>query len=457
MDPKNGTLLIADDNPSVLNSLKLFLKNKFREVITIQRHNEIFSHLKESSADVILLDMNFTAGESSGEEGILILDKILQSDPDAVVILITAYGDIELAVKAIRQGAFDFILKPWDNQKLMATLMAGYKLRMSKIRINQLQLSQNALRSEIDRQNTMIRGRSKSIQTVYETIDKVAKTDVNILILGENGTGKELVAREIHRKSGRSCNIFLGVDLSSLNENLFESELFGHKKGSFTDAREDRTGKIELASGGTLFLDEIGDLPVSLQAKLLTSLQNREIFPVGSNQSIPVDIRLICATNKDLNKLIKEHLFREDLYYRINTITIQLPPLRDREDDIIILAEHFLSYFAKRYDKHSLKFNGKAIDALMYHKWPGNIRELKHTIEKAVILSENYFISREDLFFNTSIQTYPELTEPASMEDYERVIISRLLKKHHGNISRAAGELKIGRQSLYRKIKKYDL
>jgi transcriptional regulator with PAS, ATPase and Fis domain len=303
----------------------------------------------------------------------------------------------------------------------------------------------------------MVRGTSKEMHSVYETIDKVARTDVNILIQGENGTGKELVAREIHRKSLRSGNIFLAVDLTALNENLFESELFGHLKGAFTDARENRTGKIEAASGGTLFLDEIGNLTVRLQAKLLTALQNREIVPVGSNRSTPVDIRLICATNKDLHHLIGEHLFREDLYYRINTITIQLPPLRKRENDIIILAEHFLRYFSDKYDKPALKFNTKAMDALIAHQWPGNIRELKHSVEKAVILAEKSYISVEDLFINTSAETYPELPEQPSMEDYEKNIIRRVLIKHHGNISHTANELNIGRQTLYRKISKYGL
>ena len=446
-----------DDNPSVLNSLNLYLKHKFNEVLTVKDPNQIPSLLESKDIDVILLDMNFSAGVHSGNEGIYWLRRILSIDRESVVILITAYGDVELAVQAIKEGATDFIMKPWDNEKLLSTLQTGLNFRRSKTKVRDLEQKQRLLRSDIDRQFDRILGNTGTMQKLFSTIKKVSKTDANVLITGENGTGKELVAREIHRQSRRSEEVFVTIDLSTLNENLFESELFGHIKGAFTDANETRTGKIQTASGGSLFLDEIGNLSVSLQSKLLTVLQNREITPVGSNRTIPIDVRLISATNKDLDHLIKEGLFREDLLYRIKTIHIHIPPLRERKEDITLLSEYYLKLFSDKYEKPLLRFNARAIEALKRYRWPGNVRELKHTIEKAVILTENNLLKPEDLQLKEKPAEIPDIDKAKTLEEYEREIIHRVLHKHKGNISYTASELNIGRQTLYRKMKKYDL
>jgi DNA-binding NtrC family response regulator len=401
--------------------------------------------------------MNFTAGESSGKEGLKWLKRIISMDPEVSVVFITAYGGIDLAVQAIREGAIDFILKPWDNQKLHSTLQTALSLRKSKQRIKDLSMKQAALASDIDREFQYLAGKSTSMQKVSNAIRKVAKTDANVLITGENGTGKELVAREIHRNSSRAKEMFLSIDLSSLSETLFESELFGHVKGAFTDAREDRTGKFLAASGGTLMLDEIGNLSLPLQSKLLTVLQNREIIPVGSNMPVPINIRLLCATNKNLDQMLGKDLFRSDLYFRINTIQIEVPPLREREEDVIDLSMHFLQVFSQKYSKSSLRFTSSAIDALRTYEWPGNVRELKHTIEKAVILSESDIMDVELLNLYHQEGPIPDSSNNLTLEDYEKEIIARILRKHSGNISHTAGELKIGRQTLYRKIQKYGL
>jgi DNA-binding NtrC family response regulator len=413
--------------------------------------------MNQYNPDVILLDMNFTAGESSGKEGLKWLKRILSADPDVSVVFITAYGGIDLAVRAIREGAIDFILKPWENQKLLSTLKTALSLRKSKQRIRDLSLKQAALASDIDREFQYLAGRSASMQKVSSDIRKVARTDANVLITGENGTGKELVAREIHRYSSRAGEVFLSIDLSTLSETLFESELFGHVKGAFTDAREDRTGKFMAASGGTLLLDEIGNLSLPLQVKLLTVLQNRQIVPVGSNTPVPINIRLLCATNKNLDQMLSNELFRPDLYFRINTIQIEVPPLRERGEDVIDMAMHFLQIFSKKYNKPLLKFTSSAIDALLMYDWPGNVRELKHTVEKAVILSESDILDLELLNLHQKEDAFPNPSDNLTWEDYEKEIIDRILRKHRGNISHTAGELKIGRQTLYRKIQKYGL
>lgn len=454
---KQGSVLIVDDNQSVLNSLKLFLKHKFENVYTERKPDQILSLIGKENIDVILLDMNFSAGIQTGNEGLYWLKRILKSDPDAVVILITAYGDVSLAVQAIKEGAIDFIQKPWDNEKLQTTLLAGLALKNSRKKVRDLQEKQTVLKSDIERHFDSIIGNTPEMQKVFSTIRKVSKTDANILITGENGTGKELVAREIHRQSKRHSEVFVGIDLSTLNENLFESELFGHVKGAFTDAGETRTGKMQLASGGTLFLDEIGNLPVSQQAKLLTVLQNREINPVGSDRTIPVDFRLISATNKNTGRLIQEGLFREDLLYRINTIRIDIPPLRDRADDVAALAGYFLNLFSGKYEKPLLRFNEDAMEGLRNYPWPGNIRELKHTIERAVILTDSQILTPADLALSEPESENIEFKSNRSLEDYEKDIIRQVLRKHYGNISYTASELNIGRQTLYRKIKKYGL
>lgn len=452
-----GSVLIVDDNPAVIRSLRLFLKDRFDQVYTAGDPDQLPGLLKEFSPDVILLDMNFTAGERSGREGLKWLRKILSTDPDASVVFITAYGGIDLAVRAIREGAVDFILKPWDNQKLLATLISALALRKSRQSIKDLHIKQSALKSVIERDSLFLPGNSSSMQAIHAAVSKVARTEADVLITGENGTGKELIAREIHRKSARSPEVFLSVDLSAVPESLFESELFGHKKGSFTDARQERIGKFQAASGGTLFLDEVGNLSLPLQSKLLSVLQNREIVPVGSNVPVPIDIRLICATNKNLEQMIRDDLFRADLYYRINTIQIEVPPLRERGDDITELAAHFLKLFSQKYDKPGLRFTVSALDMIRNARWPGNVRELKHAVEKAVILSDTDIIDPELLGLRREVRENFENLDELTMEGYEKEIIARILRKHSGNISQTAAELNLSRQTLYRKIQKYGL
>jgi DNA-binding NtrC family response regulator len=452
-----GRILIVDDNISVLKSLELFLKNKFDEVATLRDPNQLLHYLAKTEWDIVLLDMNFSSGINNGNEGLYWLKRILNVDPAIVVILITAYADIELAVKAIREGGTDFIIKPWENQKLYATLEAGMKLRLSRKELLKYKNRHHLLREDMEKQFRMVLGKSDKMKAIDHLIEKVSKTSASILITGENGTGKELVAREIHLKSPRKDELMVTVDLGSISETLFESEMFGHSKGAFTDAKENRTGRIENASGGTLFLDEIGNLPIALQAKLLNALETRKITPVGSNKVIPVDIRLISATNKDLEGMVKTGHFREDLLYRINTVHIELPPLRERREDIMPLAEYFLNDFAFRYEKNNIRFNASAIEILLKYKWPGNIRELKHTIERAVILSENEAIAPEDLALSKSKFSGADTNFSLSFEEAEKRIIITSLEKCKWNISEAAKELNIGRQTLYRKIQKYDL
>ncbi len=457
MKAKQGDILIIDDNISVLNSLELFLKRYFRSVTAINTPNRIPFILSTKNIDVVLLDMNFTAGINTGNEGIFWLRKILKQDPAIAVIMITAYGDIELAVKAIKDGAIDFITKPWDNQKLLATLMAALKLRISSNELRKLKLKQRQINEDIDRNYSHIIGESDAMKELIKTINKVAKTDANILLLGENGTGKELIAREIHRQSKRNLKDFVSIDMGSLSETLFESELFGHVKGAFTDAKDDRIGRFEAASGGTLFLDEIGNLGFSLQAKLLTAIEQKKIIPVGTNREIPVDIRLISATNKDLPSYVKDNLFREDLFYRLNTVQITVPPLRERMNDIILLSEYYLNQYANKYERFPVKFTAKALDKLKSHSWPGNIRELRHTIEKAVILCESDTLGPEDFSFNSDVEALANINKTISLDDGEKLIINNSLKNNNWNISETAKELGIGRQTLYRKIEKYGL
>lgn len=452
----NGILLIVDDNPGVIRSLNLFLKSRFSRILNTADPAQLPEILIASRPDIVLLDMNFTAGESSGREGLRWLRKILSIDPEASVVFMTAYGGIDLAVRAIREGAVDFILKPWDNQKLLSTLLTALALRKSRQRIRDLSLKQSALKSTLDREFQYLPGNSPPMLAMNAAIDKVARTDANVLISGENGTGKEMVAREVHRRSGRSGEIFLSVDLSAIPETLFESELFGHLKGAFTDARENRTGKFQAASGGTLFLDEIGNLSLPLQSKLLAVLENRAVVPVGSNRPVSIDIRLVCATNKDLEGMIRDDLFRMDLFYRINTIHLEVPPLRDRGEDITDLAQHFLQMFSRKYDKAGLKFTASALDQIRVSRWPGNVRELRHSVEKAVILSDSGILDPQLLGPRETGEEPPESGE-RSMEDYEKEILGRILRKHSGNISKTAAELKLSRQTLYRKMQKFGL
>jgi len=457
MDLKKARILIVDDNKSVLDSIKLFLKHKFGEVLTLNNPNNLNKTLKENIIDIVLLDMNFSAGINTGNEGIFWLKEITKLSPETVVILITAYGDSELAVKAIKSGAYDFIEKPWNNQKLLATLQTAYELKQTRKELQNLEKNQRGLKQNINKPFEIITRNSESMKKVLETVEKVAKTEANVLILGENGTGKELIARRIHQLSKRNNEVFMNVDMAALTETLFESELFGHVKGSFTDAKEDRTGKFEAASGGTLFLDEIGNLSFMMQAKLLTALQNRQISKVGSNEMIPLDIRLISATNKNINSLIKDNLFREDLLYRINTVQISLPPLRERKEDILALTNYYLEQFSEHYNKPGIKINNKALEKFQDYTWPGNIRELKHTIEKGVILCSGNTLSIEDFFFEKPLTIHEEFSNAITLEEGEKIIIKKALERNKWNISETAKELAVGRQTLYRKIEKYDI
>ena len=453
--PQKRNILIIDDNKQILDSLRILLKTEFSRVETIRNPNLIPEKLRMEDYDVILLDMNFTASINSGNEGIYWLKEILKTDPLAVVILITAYGDIELAVKAIKEGATDFITKPWDTEKLLITLNTACKLRESKLQVSHLKDQQQQLTEDIDRHYTMFTGNSPSMKKVYNVIDKVACTDANVLILGENGTGKELIAREIHRRSGRAKSVFIGVDMTALSETLFESEMFGHMKGAFTDAHEDRPGRFETASGGTLFLDEIGNLPLSIQSKLLTVLQNREVYRLGSNKVIPVDIRLITATNKNISGMVEQHLFREDLLYRINTIQIEIPPLRNRREDIPGLADRFLQQYSTKYEKSYLKISPDGYEKLINYRWPGNVRELKHTLEKMVILSDSGVLTAGDFYFGNDASN--NLSDSLKLSDIEKQAIISAIEKSGGNIVKAAKMLNISRTTLYSKIEKYNL
>ncbi|RMF58832.1 MAG: sigma-54-dependent Fis family transcriptional regulator [Calditrichaeota bacterium] len=455
---KTGKILVVDDDRDVLVAARLLLKKHFDTVHIEETPSSIPTRVRNENYDVILLDMNFARGESSGEEGFYWLNKILEIDPSAVVVLVTAYGDVQMAVKAIKEGAMDFVQKPWQNEKLLATLSAAMNLRKSKVEVDALRSRQRRLHEDLDQPFQEFIGESQAIKEIFRTIHKVAQTDANVLILGENGTGKELVARELHRQSRRAQEVFITVDMGAITETLFESELFGHVKGAFTDAREDRAGRFEIASGGTLFLDEIGNLPLPLQAKLLTVLQRRQVTRVGSNTPRPIDVRLICATNKPIHQMVAENQFRQDLLYRINTVEIHLPPLRERPEDIALLVEHFLANYCKKYQKPQMQVSQAALKKLQKYHWPGNVRELQHAIERAVIMSESHILQPHDFFFSGATQKHDGLVfERYNLEDVEKIVIQKVLTKHRGNISQAARELGLTRTSLYRRLEKYGL
>jgi len=452
-----GTLLIVDDNKSVISALEMMLQYEVEKLITITAPKRIHEVLEQNEIDIVLLDMNFQAGINSGNEGFFWMKEILKHDNNISVVMITAYGDVELAVKALREGAFDFILKPWDNKKLLATINAAWKLRSSRKEALLLKNDNQFLKKEIKRgEEKIVLGASPTMINVMNIVRKVASTDANVLITGENGTGKELVAREIHNLSKRSNEMMVSVDMGSITETLFESEMFGHVKGSFTDAKEDRPGKFEIAHKGTLFLDEIGNLSLQSQAKILSALQNRYIVRVGSNRQIAIDIRLICATNCILPSRVNEGLFREDLLYRINTIQIEVPPLRDRVDDIPVLAFHFLRVYCDKYNKPGKKINTQALEKLSNYQWPGNIRELQHSIEKAVILSDSSVLNPSDFSFNTLSKGLID-NDSTTLEEMEKKLIAESIRKHDNNLSLVATKLGITRQTLYNKLKKYDL
>ena len=447
---------MIDDDEDVLLAAKMLLKKQNHHVIIEKNPKKIPFLLNNDTYDVILLDMNFSKDITSGKEGFYWLDEIMKHDRSSVVILITAFGDVEMAVRALKQGATDFILKPWQNEKLIATIATAIKLKQSYNQVDKLKKAKEMLEEQISKPFAEIIGKSSAIQEVFTLTDKVAKTDANVLILGENGTGKELIARAIHQRSLRNENSFVSVDMGAITETLFESELFGHKKGAFTDAREDRPGRFELANGGTLFLDEIGNLSMSLQGKLLSALQSRQVTRVGSNQATPVDIRLICATNMPLHKMVQEGTFRQDLLYRINTVEIRVPPLYERVEDIPLLAQHYFNHYAKKYHKSVKLITPEAMDRLKRYAWPGNIRELQHALERAVIMTDSDTLQESDFLLSRSLSS-GAANNTLNLDEVERTAIAKALQMHSGNISKAADELGLTRASLYRRMEKYGL
>lgn len=449
---KKGSLLIVDDNRSILSALRLLLEKHFARVVTLPTPNRLATALREEPFDVVLLDMNFSAGVNTGNEGIYWLREIHRLRPDVKVVLFTAYADVDLAVRAMRDGAVDFVVKPWDNDRLIASLRNACNLAQSEREVKQLREIRRCLTSE----EPMFWGTSPAMQRIREIVEKVAATDAHILVTGENGTGKEMLAREIHRRSARSSEAMVSVDMGAVPETLFESELFGHVKGAFTDARTDRAGKFEVAHRGTLFLDEIGNLPLHLQSKLLTAIQSGRIVRIGSNLPVEVDIRLISATNRNLFAMVGEGTFREDLLYRINTIHIDLPPLRQRREDIVPLAGRFLERYAAKYHKPLAGFDPEAERQMEEYPWAGNIRELQHTVEKAVIMSEGPRIAPAELLLRPASPAAP-LDAVSTLEEMERRMIARAIEHHGGNLSAVAQQLGITRQTLYNKIKRYGL
>jgi two-component system, NtrC family, response regulator HydG len=454
-----GRVLVVDDKEDVLIAIRLLLKDVVAAVHTTKNPATVPALFQENDYDVVLLDMNFSQDASSGREGFEWLRRIRQINANVTVIFITAYGDVDRAVQAMKEGATDFVLKPWDNDRLREAVCHGIHLK--RTREASARHDRNGARTaSVGASSTpSMLGRSPKMQHVFDTVQRVARTDASVLVLGENGTGKEVVARAIHEASNRRSGPFVSVDLGAVPESLFESELFGHVRGAFTDAREDREGRFESASGGTLFLDEIGNIPVALQVKLLTVLQRREITRIGSNKVTPVDIRLISATNQKLYDLTHRGIFRQDLLFRINTVEIDLPPLRERDGDIELLANHFLHEYAEAYHRPVRSISNDAIRRMAQYSWPGNVRELRHTIERAVVMSEGDILLASDLSFSAAAHGYgaDREIETLDLEEIERKAVSRALSKHGGNISRAAEELGISRKSLYRRIEKYGL
>ncbi|MCK9330100.1 MAG: sigma-54 dependent transcriptional regulator [Candidatus Cloacimonetes bacterium] len=461
------SVLAIDDDEDILFALKMFLSGQVKKITTETNPENIIKLLTNNEYDLVLLDMNFTKDTISGSEGFTYLSRIKTNFPDIVVIFLTAYGDVEKAVKALKEGASDFVLKPWQNEKLLATMNSATEFLKSKKENKLLKNKQQSILESTNKSYQQIIGTSKKMKEIFSIIECVAPTDANILITGENGTGKELVAKAIHNKSKYYNDLFLAVDLGSIPESLFESELFGHTKGAFTDAKVNRIGKFEAAKDGTLFLDEIGNLSLSQQSKLLTAIEKRYITPIGSNKKTPINVRLICATNNNLNELIINNMFRQDLLYRINTVEIHLPPLRERTEDIPLIAEHYLKIFKKKYKKENLSLSTDAITFLQKYKWFGNVRELRHALERAVILTKNQNLSISDFTFLTNdsfhqnkidkLNTNIEIKDINSLESIEKDLIINTLKKFNGNISNTAKELGLTRPALYRRIKKYDI
>jgi len=457
MTPSDARILVVDDNEDILQAARLLLKRHFAAVQTLNDPAHLATLAKRGNFDVLLLDMNFTPGADSGEEGMARLAEVLEIDPGAVVVMITAHGDVELAVEAMKRGAADFVTKPWENERLLATLMAALNLRRSRLEASELRQRNNGLAAATLSESGMI-GTSPAMLRVFGAIRRTAPTDANVLILGENGTGKELAAREIHRLSSRAREVFLRVDIGALSPQLFESELFGHRRGSFTDAKQDRTGYFRAATGGTLFLDEIGNVPLALQSKLLTALERREVAPVGAEKPEPIDVRLVCATNLSRDRLADENLFRQDLLYRVNTVEITLPPLRERPEDIPLLLEHYAALYSQKYNLPSKRLSAALIDKLSGWSWPGNVRALRHAVERAVILSEGELLDVADFPLaesGRSADATPSGVSP--LDEIEKTAIIRALERHQNNVSRAADALGLTRASLYRRMEKYGL
>ncbi len=447
---KKSTVLIVDDDPDVLTAVKLLLKTEAQEVITEKNPENLNWLLQRNQVDLVLLDMNFNSAINTGNEGLYWLRKIKEWKPNVCVIMITAYGDIDLAVRSLKEGANDFIVKPWHNEKLIDTI---------KELLDKKEGVKPAKAAKSGNGSNAILGESDVMQDIFFKVGKIAPTDANILILGENGTGKDLMAKAIHERSLRADKPFVKVDVGALTDSLFESELFGHKKGAYTDAREDRMGRFEEAEGGTLFLDEIGNISLQQQAKLLTVLQNRQVTRLGTNKAVDIDIRLICATNLPLSELANENRFRKDLIYRINTVEINMPPLRRRNEDIVIIARHFAKLYASKYLKPSVDFDAGAIQKLKSYGYPGNVRELQYTIERAVIMADDHMLRADDLIFSI-LETQPEQVvddDNVPLSALEKNAILRVIEKHNGNITRAAKELGLTRTALYRRLSKYDI
>jgi len=453
MGLKNASILVIDDDQDVLTAVRLLLKTEASEVVTEKNPENIRSLLSKQAFDLVLLDMNFNSTINTGNEGLFWLKKIKEFGSEAAVVMITAYGDIDLAVRSLKEGAADFVVKPWHNEKLIGTIKDALKRKeTNKSASITITTGDTVIGSELI-------GDSEAMRDIFYKVEKIAPTDANILILGENGTGKDLIAKAIHQKSLRTDKPFIKVDVGALTETLFESELFGHKKGAFTDAREDRVGRFEAANSGTLFLDEIGNITLHQQAKLLSVLQNRQIIRLGTNQAMPIDIRLVCATNLPLAELANENKFRKDLIYRINTVEIIVPPLRKRGDDVVLLARHFAKIYAAKYMKPANDFEPRALEKLKAYHFPGNVRELQYTIERAVIMSEHEKLQASDLIFSPleSVKDMPDEIPDFTLSTIEKNTILKVIEKHNGNISKAAKELGLTRTALYRRLSKYDI
>jgi len=450
---KNASILVIDDDTDVLTAVRLLLKTEAADVVTEKNPENLRTQLLKKPFDLVLLDMNFNSSINTGNEGIFWLKKIREFGSEAAVVMITAYGDIDLAVRSLKEGAADFVVKPWHNERLIVTIKEALKKNEASRNNTGFSVAKDSIIG------SELIGESDVMKDIFYKIEKIAPTDANILILGENGTGKDLIAKAIHQKSLRADKLYIKVDVGALTESLFESELFGHKKGAFTDAREDRVGRFEAANEGTLFLDEIGNISLHQQSKLLSVLQNRQIIRLGTNQPLPIDIRLLCATNLPLQELANESRFRKDLIYRINTVEIMVPPLRKRVEDIVLLAKHFARIYAGKYMKPANDFDTKALEKLRSYHYPGNVRELQYTIERAVIMSEGDMLRAADLIFSPmeSIKDMPEETEDFKLSTIEKNTILLVIEKHNGNISKAAKELGLTRTALYRRLSKYDI